>query len=240
MNQHLSPMLVFCCMAPLVTTSCGNSNSQIVGRTDEPDSITASDTSSDPASDSESASGSQTEIDTNPPPAQAGEACYTAIWPATHPNFGLADCDENLKCIGNDSVAFCSEPCALEGETNQSAGGFKGWCCGSPFDPCADEHYWLPLEMASFCIPRTAKLAEACDRSSVWTGDERRCAPICQDQGDVITVCAEPVAGTRLCTVACDILNGDADCILRPQFLGGCCGEAMGGYFCLTAELCGG
>lgn len=231
-------------MASLITlvlmafaANCGGSSPPLELGTDESDNETQTDTSSssDPHSDSETHS---LDPDTDPPPVGPGEPCYTNTWPPYHPNFGLPGCQQGLICIGNENMAVCTETCASEGSVNDTPGGLMGWCCGSPFEPCSGKNYWLPKELSSFCVPRTAKLGQECDRSTEWTGSERRCAPVCTQTQSIAPICAEPIPGTRLCTVPCDVLNGNADCDLYSEFQGGCCGQAMGKTFCLTSDLC--
>ncbi|MCP4676846.1 MAG: hypothetical protein GY854_15295 [Deltaproteobacteria bacterium] len=170
--------------------------------------------------------------------AYAGQPCWKeGAFPKTHPNFGLPDCEEDLKCIGNSDGAWCTTNCAITGAISE-ASPFEGWCCGELSSPCAPKRYWLRSEMSFNCIPRTAGLAQTCINSTEWTGENERCAPVCVEEQQIHkTQCAQ-YDGGGFCTFQCDPVNGDADCVLEPAFEGGCCGEAMGGFWCLVAERC--
>lgn len=171
-------------------------------------------------------------------PGTAGDACWTEILHTWHPNYGLPDCGPGLNCIGNDEEAWCTKKCSLTGATNDEDAEFMGWCCGELTEPCDPQRYWLPLTMSFYCIPLTAGLANECDMATEWTGENERCAPVC-DGPEVVhkTSCAQYADGT-FCTFQCDISNGDADCAIYPAFEDGCCGEIMGGTWCLIPELC--
>ncbi len=170
--------------------------------------------------------------------ASAGMPCWReGAFPKTHPNFGLPDCEENLNCIGTLDGAWCTTSCATTGTTSE-AFPFQGWCCGELSNPCVPQRYWLPSSMSFNCIPRSAGLAQPCSSVTEWTGDNERCAPVCNGEEQIHkTQCAQYDEG-GFCTYQCDPVNGDADCVLEPAFEGGCCGEAMGGFWCLVAEHC--
>jgi hypothetical protein len=182
--------------------------------------------------------GGDTEDTETVEPATAGEPCWTEVLHTWHPNYGLPDCSPGLNCIGNDEEAWCTKKCSLTGAVNNEDPEFNGWCCGELTEPCDPQRYWLPQSMSFYCIPLTAELAKECDMDTEWTGENERCAPIC-DGLDVVhkTSCAQYNEGT-FCTFQCDINNGDADCAIYPAFQDGCCGQIMGGNWCLIPELC--
>ncbi len=175
-----------------------------------------------------------------PEPSELGQPCWNEdVFETWHPNNGLSDCIEGLRCIGNDSESWCTKTCTATGAFNEDDPEIEGWCCGEITNPCAPQRYWLADSMSYFCIPRTAELAEQCDNDSEWTGENRLCAPVCSEEVEVFkTKCAPYEQNAAFCTFQCDPVNGDADCLIEPAFEGGCCGEIMGGHWCLIPELC--
>ena len=205
------------------------------------DTNTGTGTDGDTESDTgEEDAGPDTEdTDTGPEElASGGEACWTEILHTWHPNYGLPDCAPGFNCIGDEVEAWCSSKCTLTGDSNEEDTPLNGWCCGELTEPCDPQRYWLPETMSYYCIPLTAPLAQECDMDVEWTGENERCAPVC-DGPDVLhkTSCAPYDDGT-FCTFQCDPVNGDADCAIYPQFQDGCCGEIMGGNWCLIPDLC--
>ncbi len=169
----------------------------------------------------------------------AGEACWRDIFEQWHPNYGLPDCGSGLACIGNSEQALCSERCDETGAINHENPSLDNWCCGELADPCDPQRFWLPQSMSAYCIPRDAGLAEPCDMSKEWTGTQVRCEPVCKSKATVLhTQCVAPTPNELLCSIQCDPLNADADCLIEPAFAGGCCREMMGGHWCLPAASC--
>ena len=175
-----------------------------------------------------------------PEPGSLGEACWIEIFKKWHPNYGLSDCSSGLRCIGDNDEAWCTKKCHVTGALNEEDSEIEDWCCGDLAQPCDPQKYWLPSSMSFACIPRTALLAESCDVDPTWTGANRRCAPRCNGTSLIQeTQCAQADEGA-FCTFQCDPVNGDATCLLEPAFEGGCCGEIMGGHWCLIPALCDG
>jgi hypothetical protein len=193
---------------------------------------------SDADSDSDGDSDSDADTDSEQQPGEAGDSCWNDFFSITHPNAGLPDCSDDFQCIGNSEEAWCTTPCAITGEIHPADSPLDGWCCGELTSPCDPARFWLPESMQRRCIPRTAGLAGACENPEQWTGEEARCAPLCQGTELVHgTICAASSEGA-FCTYPCDPLNEDADCVLQPEFADGCCGELLGSHFCLIAPLC--
>jgi hypothetical protein len=151
----------------------------------------------------------------------------------------MADCAMGLDCIGSAEEAWCTVECPFTGEYNTADAELAGWCCAEMSNPCDPIRYWLPPTMDWRCIPRTAAPAAPCDTSLEWTGDNQRCAPICNGP-DLVheTFCAE-YGDDNFCTFQCDPIEGDGWCEFEaPTFAGGCCDVYLSTYFCLIPELC--
>ena len=191
------------------------------------------DTGSDTGQDTDT---SDTE-DTDLPPGELGDPCWKEILGTFHPNHGLPNCAKGLNCMYNENESWCSEECSLTGEINISDSKINGWCCGELSNPCSPELYWLPPSMDFSCIPRTARLGESCDQETNWTGDNRRCKPMCDGtELKKETTCA-PYDGGTFCTFQCETTD---ECLFEPTaaFADGCCGEIMTGKWCLIPALC--
>ncbi|MDJ0762935.1 MAG: hypothetical protein QNJ97_08105 [Myxococcota bacterium] len=230
--------------------SCGKSSTSNSPSTDSESSIdtdTGSETDDTPT-DIDSGvpdAGEDTDSDTgSDTTSTAGQPCWSdaleetyGIW---HPNYNKPECTSQLKCIGDNDESWCTKKCEVTGVTNQTDEGLIGWCCGQLFEPCdPTKRFWLPASMDFNCIPLVTPLAAPCEKDTEWTGDNQGCAPVCD--GTVTlhkTICAEYEEEKTFCTYRCDPINGDADCQIEPAFESGCCGEILGGYFCLIPELC--
>ena len=167
----------------------------------------------------------ETPTDTTPPPGDLGEPCWVEVLPSGHPNMGLSDCEESFTCIGNSSEAWCTARCLIVGSISD-APSIDGWCCGEIGDVCAPSKYWMPASMDGYCAPREIPLGQPC-----VSGGESRCAPMCTGGEKIADVtCAATSLEGGFCTRACET---HADCVEEVPFSEGCCGEIMGGTYCL-------
>jgi len=202
---------------------------------------TGDDTPSDPEPTDDVDSASTSEPDTEP--RAGGEPCWKEVFGGSHPNFGLPDCAAGLTCIGDDDEAWCTESCALTGATSADA-PYAGWCCAELAPTCDPLLFWLPESMGYYCLPRTAELGAPCYANDSAGAGYPRCRPRC-DAATLIseTYCAVTsgleTGTTTFCTVPCAPAENGLDCIFDYGFTDGCCGDILGGSFCLPAALCG-
>lgn len=234
--RRLIPRVLSALAAVCLGCEGGASPSFLDTGTPGSDDVASTDSATEPLPESDSDFGTETEEAENP--RTAGQACWKEIFGHWHPNYGLPDCEKGLTCIGNSDEAWCSERCEETGAINDKTQGLEGWCCGELADPCDPQRFWLPTSMNAYCIPRTAGLGEPCHISKEWTGTQVRCEPVCRSGTTIHTQCVSSGADELFCSIQCDPLNMDADCLIEPAFSDGCCREMMGGHWCLPAGAC--
>ena len=207
------------------------------GGTDTGDTETV-DTGTGSETETETDTGTGTEIDTNdttPDEAAPGQPCWKDSFGPAHPNAGLPDCGDGYTCVGNETGAWCSQTCDATGDIDAEAGPFESWCCGEFSNPCDPIRFWLPAELSSLCVPRTAGLAEACAEEGTWPSSDVRCAPRCDGTTLIGETICEAGGDTPFCTFPCAV---DTDCFVASEFLDGCCLLYGATDECTPAALC--
>ena len=194
------------------------------------DSMTSSDSEGDSSSETDSIqdtgrletdSGSEVEVAAS---GQLGERCWIPVLSSGHPNAGLPDCRDGLRCIGDSDEAWCTLLCSETGELS-SVSEISGWCCGEIGSPCDPTRYFMPTSMSANCAPRVLDLGEPCEASG-----DARCAPVCEGTEILVNSLCVQVQGGGFCSYPC---TQDGDCTAQPAFGDGCCSPAMGNQYCM-------